>query len=61
MLELRDLITDPPGGAIICPKCKGYGVVVAWEGSLSGDDLAQSSADCPICDCKGWILKEVEP
>lgn len=52
-LKLSDLITDPPAGAKICPKCQGYGVIPKWE---MGPVL--SSADCNVCCCEGWIVKE---
>ncbi len=54
-LELTDLITDPPPGAVLCQRCFGWGVLVAWEG------WAQSSKDCLACDCNGWIIPNHDP
>ena len=50
MLKLDDLCTDPPNNAKICPRCFGYGVLIDWDG------FAQTSKDCPNCDCNGWII-----
>lgn len=51
-VELSDLDTDPPLGAMICPGCFGDGMVPVYE----FDSI--SSEDCTNCYCKGWIMPE---
>lgn len=47
-LKLKDLDTNPPDEAIICPRCHGFRIIIVGP--------TQSTDDCPRCGSNGWIL-----
>lgn len=54
-LALEDLTDDNiPPEAVICSRCGGYGLIVAW--AWGDGNIMQTSDDCNRCEGKGWML-----
>lgn len=48
--NIDELVTDPPSGSHICPKCEGFGKMVGFS------YWATEAEDCSDCNCNGWVL-----